>query len=235
MNQFEPIRFSQLAIVLTCLVKSLDEADVSQQTHFLEVFAGHHILHSAMELEGLKSRAFDVNYSRKMNLLSTFGFLLACNYVRHIIQGGVAWFALPCCSWVFMSRGTTRRHYLRPQGWEEVVSTAVGNRLARRLAYLLELCHIKGIYYIIEQPSSSLLFRYKPIKQLLERHGASFVRCALGAYNASTLKPVTLYGTAPFLDNLALQPSKLKRQQLKRVKSFLKLETARVYTDSKGS
>lgn len=88
------------------------------------------------------------------------------NKVRHVIQGGVAWFALPCSSWVFMcfsctkcfiigkfwctfpwwkcwtypkntrSRGTTRRHYLRPQGWEEVVSTAVGNRLARRLAYL---------------------------------------------------------------------------------------------------
>lgn len=61
----------------------------------------------------------------------------------------------------------------------------------------LELCHIKGIYYIIEQPTSSLLFRYKPIKQLLERHGASFVRCALGAYNASTLKPVFCLQTKP--------------------------------------
>lgn len=34
------------------------------------------------------------------------------------------------------SMGTTKRHFLRPEGWSKIRSTAFGNRLARRLAYL---------------------------------------------------------------------------------------------------
>ena len=175
-----------------------------------------------------------------MNLLSSFGFLLCCNYApwmdglligipstrsnlgkyiyiyilymldmpwgktiyinslylivrflqfpinpvcqdSHMRQHGCAWFAIPCSSWVFMclgwlgqctkspkswllcekeienlsdaifsepslasgniyfrSMGSTRRTFLRPQGWkdEKLKATRTGNRLARRLAYL---------------------------------------------------------------------------------------------------
>lgn len=34
------------------------------------------------------------------------------------------------------SRGSTRRHLLRPKGWKQFPSTKEGNRLARRLCYL---------------------------------------------------------------------------------------------------
>lgn len=54
----------------------------------------------------------------------------------------------------------------------------------------LELCHKLGVTCIIEQPSSSLLFRYKPFFRLLRRHGARRVKCALGAFHALTEKPV---------------------------------------------
>ena len=65
----------------------------------------------------------------------------------------------------------------------------------------LEYHYQKGSYYVLEQPSSSLLFRYKPIKAmsqsfvsageaLLRRHGARQVHCSLGALGARTLKPV---------------------------------------------
>ncbi len=55
----------------------------------------------------------------------------------------------------------------------------------------LELCWRKNIYYVLEQPTTSLLFMYKPIKKLLARHGAKFVTCSLGVYGAPTLKPVS--------------------------------------------
>lgn len=54
----------------------------------------------------------------------------------------------------------------------------------------LELCQRKGIYYVVEQPISSLLFRNKPVRKILKRHGAKNVVCDLGAYGAPTLKPV---------------------------------------------
>ena len=34
------------------------------------------------------------------------------------------------------SMGSTKRHFLRPEGWSKMRSTSQGNRLARRLAYL---------------------------------------------------------------------------------------------------
>lgn len=55
----------------------------------------------------------------------------------------------------------------------------------------LELCYRKGIYYVVEQPISSLLFQYRPVRRLLKRHKARRIHTSLGAYGAPTLKPVT--------------------------------------------
>lgn len=55
----------------------------------------------------------------------------------------------------------------------------------------LELCHKLGVFYILEQPSSSLLWHYGPVFRLLKRHGARCVKCSLGAYGARTLKEVS--------------------------------------------
>ena len=87
----------------------------------------------------------------------------------------------------------------------------------------LELCHKKKIHYIVEQPVSSLLFRYKPMKLLLKRHGARCVTCVLGAFGAPTVKPVpwlkfistTLFvdfqkkSKIPFCDSI-IPPCKIK-------------------------
>ena len=54
----------------------------------------------------------------------------------------------------------------------------------------LELCHKLGIFWVIEQPTTSLLFFYRPLRRLIKRHRAKRVGCSLGAMNANTTKPV---------------------------------------------
>ncbi|CAJ1389671.1 unnamed protein product [Effrenium voratum] len=56
----------------------------------------------------------------------------------------------------------------------------------------------------------------------------------LGAYGSLTLKPVVPWGTAPWLGELHRVLCPVKRHALQRIKSFLKIETVRRYTDSKG-
>lgn len=228
------MRYSQLAVLLTCLLKSLGEVDQLQASHFVELCAGDHLLHSGVKLSGLSSRAYDVAYSRKMNLLGQFGFLLAANYIPHLRASGVLWVGIPCSSWVFMSMGSTKRHFLRPQGQSHLKCTREGNALARRLCYLLELASRKKCFWVVEQPTSSLLFRYRPMRALLRRHKAIQVRTSLGAFGASTVKPVVLVGTAPWLSKLERKTTPVRRRQLKRIKEFLKIETVRVYIDHKG-
>lgn len=55
----------------------------------------------------------------------------------------------------------------------------------------LHLCDKLGIYWVLEQPTSSLAFYYKPLRRLVKRQRAKRVRCSLGAFNAATLKPVS--------------------------------------------
>ena len=48
----------------------------------------------------------------------------------------------------------------------DLSKTRDANRLAHRVAYLMELNYQKNVDYVLEQPSSSILFRYKCIRDL---------------------------------------------------------------------
>ena len=92
------------------------------------------------------------------------------------------------------SRGTTKRRYFRVAGDRTLVSVATANKIARRVAYLLEYHFAKNCHYVLENPLSSLLWKFRCIHRCLQRHGAKRVVVYLGAYGAHTLKPVSLSG-----------------------------------------
>lgn len=60
---------------------------------------------------------------------------------------------------------------------------------ARRLCYILEYANKRNIKYIIEQPLSSLLFCFKPVRDTLARHKCLQVTLDMGAYGADSTKP----------------------------------------------
>lgn len=90
------------------------------------------------------------------------------------------------------SRGTTKRRYFRVSGDKKLKSILDANRVARRVAYMLEYHYAKGVYYILENPISSILWKFRCICRCLERHHAKRVVVHLGGYGACTLKPVSL-------------------------------------------
>lgn len=75
-----------------------------------------------------------------MDLGLTLGLLSAFQACRRLIVGGLLWLGCPCSSWVWVSRGSTRRCRLRPKGDTKVRSVKQANRLVRRLCYLLLAC-----------------------------------------------------------------------------------------------
>lgn len=82
------------------------------------------------------------------------------------------------------SRGSTRRHLLRPKGWKQFPSTKEGNRLARRLCYLsrpqfveyLSLLRISFFwdrhdwFHLYDVPISSMVSVAQARAVLQERH-----------------------------------------------------------------
>ena len=78
-----------------------------------------------------------VSYSRHLDLHSGVGFLTAFQALRRVVATGLLWLGLPCCSYVWLSRATTRRCRLRPRGSKKFRKVRQANRLVRRVCYLL--------------------------------------------------------------------------------------------------
>ena len=76
-----------------------------------------------------------------------------------------------------------------------------GNLIAETLSKVLQLLHELGVYYIIEQPASSLFYSHPDIAELLAAHGDAVtrVRFKMQVFGAKSPKPTLLVGTAPFL------------------------------------
>ena len=90
----------------------------------------------------------------------------------------------PCSTWVFMSRGTTGRPRLRIRGSKYFRKVKEANRFVRRMLYILKYAVKKEIHFVIEQPVSSLMPMYRPLKRFLERHGAIQVSVPLGQFGS---------------------------------------------------
>lgn len=78
-----------------------------------------------------------VSYSRHHDILAGIGFVLAIQALRRVVEYGTVWLGVPCSSWVWLSRATTRRCKLRPRGNKKYQQVKLANKLVRRVCYLL--------------------------------------------------------------------------------------------------
>ena len=70
------------------------------------------------------------------------------------------------------------------------------NKIADWVAKAIKLAHKMHVYVVIEQPLTSLLFRYKPVFLALQKVGAQKISLQLGDFGAASAKPTALYGAA---------------------------------------
>jgi hypothetical protein len=72
-----------------------------------------------------------------------------------------------------------------------------------------DLSKIQGVYYVVEQPVSSVLPSMPCMVAALQATNARRVVVHLGGFGASSMKTVVLLGTAPWLETLAAMSSRL--------------------------
>ena len=65
---------------------------------------------AGLMLYGYVGHAVDLRISVDHDMLRPSGFFIAIAFIMSIEIGGVAWFAPPCSTWVWMSRSSTKRH-----------------------------------------------------------------------------------------------------------------------------
>lgn len=74
-------------------------------------------------------------------------------------------------------------------------SVRLGNLLTARTLILLLLCAAKGIWFVLEQPSSSLMEYHTLFQRFLKLVPLRKLRMNMGDYGGGSLKPTLLYSS----------------------------------------
>ena len=209
------------AVVLQCLGWN-SQSDVAQELlqprakHAVEFFCGTGALATALSQAGMRCDWFDSQLEPLHDILTVTGIAAAVRMVLAVMPGGVAWFGVPCSTFVWMARGHTKRSYLNPLGDGTRVDVSRANAIARIVTMLCRVLSMRGVFFVMEQPSGSLLWQV-PCMRLAARRlrvkGWQWSRrfVWLGHFGHKINKPTELRGIFP---NLAqILPSKRPRGQ----------------------
>lgn len=182
---------------------------------YAEFFAGKRSVSKGLDLFGFRGKSFDASYGgQEWNILQPIGFVSHLQAIMRLRPGGVLWAAPPCSTWVWLARGSCGRH-------KDIGGTATNhyvqsqNALVDRLVLLLRICNKRGVVWIIEQPSSSCMWRYPALAKLLTRRDCRRVALEMGAYGLDCPKATVLYGTAPHLEQLDRKLNSDEREELR--------------------
>ena len=135
---------------------------------FLEVYAGSGRLTRALRKRGVRTLpAYDpFRGPRRSNLAER------CSHrelVREVLAGPVreVYFGMPCTTFSAALWGVARlRSLADPVGPESVLKLAVANTLVRNMLQIIKLLTKTGGFWSIENPRSSLLWRFPGISEL---------------------------------------------------------------------
>ncbi|CAK9030398.1 Uncharacterized protein SCF082_LOCUS19198 [Durusdinium trenchii] len=167
------------------------------------------------------------------DLLSPSGFAmaimscLACVQDNHVIV-----IAVVCSSFVSISRGSTGRSYLNPLGFPDCDATKIGNLLASRLALLLYLIASRGGVWVVEQPSSSLLFRHPRLREACRRMKVFRQSWWMRLYGGFTCKRTKAWSNSRWVFNLGM--GKMSRAIRDSVTDRLAVSTTCAKTGRRG-
>ena len=124
---------------------------------------------------------------------------------------GVMWIGQACSTWIWLARGHTKRSKGNVEGDTSRPDVRAANQMAVYTAGLVELCHARHVWYVIEQPLSSVLFHHPALAAAIRRSGGRRYKVELGRAGAASAKPLSLVGTAPWLPALEC---KIKRRPM---------------------
>ena len=136
------------------------------------------------------------------DLLSWAGFMHAVCLILSVRRGGLLWMGPPCGNFIWMSRAATKRTISNPLGTGP--KAKIANLLTSRWVFLAWLANAIGIYVIIEQPESSILWEHPDVKELLRlMPNLCTVATEMGAFGSNVRKRLCLKGTPPWLPHLS--------------------------------
>lgn len=172
----------------------------------LEVFSGMGELSSAFALLVGPFLTFEILNDDAEDIMWRSGVMILLEKFLSIAFEGLLWLGTPCKSWVALSRSFTHRSLIQPSGPDKHHTSQRQcdyldghNSIAELTALFIRSAAALGIYVIVEQPVSSLLFHYEAMLKALAAVDAHAISFEMSAFEGESPKPLLLKGTAPCL------------------------------------
>ena len=181
--------------LLACLVRC-SAKKITRDIDVLELFAGQRALTFACQKSGFSARGCDILLEPELHNIETQdGLDHLCELMLQIKPGGVLWGALPCKSWIWIARNGTGRTSSNPGGHRHVPRIAEANLQVENFVALATVARLRGVDFVVENPSSSLIFKFEPLAELLSWSGAHMALTYMGCFESCHCKPLHLWSS----------------------------------------
>ena len=119
-------------------------------------------------------QGFDLGKDEVMqDLTLKFGFLGALSYVLRIKKRGLAWLAIPCNSFTFMSSSQHQRSWFAPFGSSFYPWVHLGNMVCARTCLLIAVAICRSVAFFVENPLRTSLDCWPYLNFLMHNHWLS--------------------------------------------------------------
>ena len=185
----------------------------------LDYYAGQGLILDEALKCGFAGLSFEINDDNiRQDALSPEGLITQFVYALRMEDHyrSLAHWGTVCSSWIWMSRSSTGRAVWQPLGDSWSASARAGNVMVSRMALVLYLLVAKQVMWIVEQPSSSLMFLHPRLSQFRRWAGYLEARTTMAEYGGSSSKPTTLRGSPPWLQQLERKITPQTRARLRK-------------------
>ncbi len=178
----------------------------------LSVFDGEAAMSSALAGKHLTCESYDVWQNPLHDVTTSAGLQECLIGVLRLRPKGLLFMSPPCKHWAWIARSGHRRSPTQPAGagWR-CSKTYHHNKIAEACAALIRLAIARNVYFCLEQPVSSLMPQFVPLRIYLDAARASKAIVSLGSFGGRSLKYVQLLSNAGWLGKLqflaSTQPS----------------------------
>ena len=121
--------------------------------------------------------------------------------------------AIPCNSWIWLSRGRHKRTNFAPNGRLGQQSDWVlrNNDLATVVSFIMKTCAAFWIFVLVENPKTSIVWSFAPIREALLAINATRICISMGSFHGDTQKHLIIHGTPTWLGDLEWVSKRVSR------------------------
>jgi len=198
-----------ILIALTASLFSVSTLDLSPALGFVEFFSGKGMVSRAQMEAGKPTVSYEVMQGGRrcanMDIMSSIGFAWAlCCILRLDVDSfccGIL--SAPVCStWVWVSQGSTGRRPYRPLGWAHLPIIREANRMVVRVLTLMYLCQALGIFWLLEQPASSVMSQHPHFQHFISQQPVFQVLIHMSNFGGATRKATLLYSSHKWVSEI---------------------------------